>query len=119
MEGRVTANVGLAPVVAVLLVAVAGECLNPADARAETNCLAAPGAQAPAGRHWFFRIDRPKQRKCWYLRAQGTPEAAAKVPARAHLRIAAAAPEAKSPAGSDELVPEIRLEPFADQPAST
>ena len=65
-----TANVGLAPVVAVLLVASAGVSLNPADARAEANCLAAPGAQAPPGRHWFYRIDRPQQRKCWYLRAK-------------------------------------------------
>ena len=80
MEGRVTANVGLAPVVAVLLVASAGVSLNPADARAEANCLAAPGAQAPPGRHWFYRIDRPQQRKCWYLRAQGAAEATAKVP---------------------------------------
>ena len=82
-----TANVGLAPVVAVLLVASAGVSLNPVDARAEANCLTAPGAQAPPGRHWFYRIDRPQQRKCWYLRAQGAAEATAKVPpkpTRAH-----------------------------------
>jgi hypothetical protein len=118
MEGRVTANVGLAPVVAVLLVASAGVSLNPADARAEANCLAAPGAQAQPGRHWFYRIDRPQQRKCWYLRAQGAAEATAKVPPKPHVHIASAAPEVKSSAGSDQLVPAIRLEPFADQPAS-
>jgi hypothetical protein len=118
MEGRVTANVGLAPVVAVLLVASAGVSLDAADARAEAPCLAAPGAQAPPGRHWFYRVDRPKQRKCWYLRAQGTPEATAKVSPKPRLRIASAAPEVRSPAGSDQLVPEIRLEPYADEPAS-
>jgi hypothetical protein len=127
MEERVTANVGLAPVVAVLLVAFAGECLNPAEAREEANCLAAPGAQAPAGRHWFYRLDRPKQRKCWYLRVQGateatakaTPrEAAAKVTPKPRVRIATAVPEAKSPAASGPLVAAIRLEPFADQAAS-
>ena len=113
-----TANVGLAPVVAVLLVASAGVSLNPADARAEANCLAAPGAQAPPGRHWFYRIDRPQQRKCWYLRAQGAAEATAKVPPKPHVHVASAAPEVKSPAGTDQLVPEIRLEPYADEPAS-
>jgi hypothetical protein len=118
MEGRVTANVGLAPVVAVSLVALAGVSLNPADARAEANCLAAPGAQAPAGRHWFYRIDRPQQRKCWYLRAQGAAEATAKVPPKPRVHIASAAPEVRSPAGSDQLVPAIRLEPYADEPAS-
>jgi len=114
----VTANVGLAPVVAVLLVASAGVSLNPVDARAEANCLTAPGAQAPPGRHWFYRIDRPQQRKCWYLRAQGAAEATAKVPPKPRVHIASVAPEVKSSAGSDQLVPAIRLEPFADQPAS-
>ena len=59
-----TAKVGLAPVVAVLFVALAGESVISADAREDTNCLAAPGAQAPPGRHWFYRVDRPKQCKC-------------------------------------------------------
>jgi hypothetical protein len=138
MEGRVTANVRFAPLVAALLVALAGECLNPADARAEANCLAAPGAQAPAGHHWFYRLDRPKQRKCWYLRAQGAaeataratpkpdataratpkPDATARATPKPRVRIASVVPEAKSPAASDQLVATIRLEPFADQPAS-
>jgi hypothetical protein len=38
------------------------------DARAE-NCLAGPNAQSPAGKHWYYRIDRATQRKCWYLGA--------------------------------------------------
>jgi hypothetical protein len=116
MEGRVTANVGLAPVVAVLLVALAGESVISAEAREDTNCLAAPGAQAPPGRHWFYRIDRPKQRKCWYLRAQKAAEATARAPMRHRLRIASAAPEARLPSPSDQLVPEIRLEPHAGPP---
>jgi hypothetical protein len=118
MEGRVTANVGLAPLAALLLMALAGESLNPVYAREEANCLAAPGAQAPAGRHWFFRIDRTKQHKCWYLRAQAPAEATARVSAKPSVRIASVAPEAKSPAGSDQLVAAIRLEPYADQPAA-
>src|SRR5579862_9489301 len=117
MEGRVTANVGLAPVVVVLLAALAGESVLSADAREEPNCLAAPGAQAPPGRHWFYRIDQPKQRKCWYLRAQGAAATTARAP-RHRLRIASAAPEARLPTPSDRLVPEIRLEPHADEPVA-
>ena len=33
------------------------------------DCLAAPNAASPAGQHWYYRIDRVKQRKCWYLHA--------------------------------------------------
>jgi hypothetical protein len=117
MEGRVTAKVGLAPAIAVLLAALAGESLVAADARAETSCLAAPGAQAPAGRHWFYRIEGPKQRKCWYLRAQTPGDATAKVAARHRPHVAAAAAEAPLPRSSDPLVPEIRLDPHAGQPA--
>jgi hypothetical protein len=117
MEARVTAKVGLAPVIAVLLAALAGESLVAADARAETSCLAAPGAQAPAGRHWFYRVEGPKQRKCWYLRAQPPADATAKVATRHRPHVASAAPEAPSPRPADPLVPEIRLEPHAGQPA--
>ena len=38
------------------------------EVRAE-DCLAAPNAASPAGQHWYYRIDRVKQRKCWYLHA--------------------------------------------------
>jgi hypothetical protein len=117
MEGRVTAKVGLAPAIAVLLAVLAGESLVAAAAPAETSCLAAPGAQAPAGRHWFYRIEGPKQRKCWYLRAQAPGDATAKVAARHRPHVAAAAAEAPLPRPSDPLVPEIRLDPHAGQPA--
>ena len=113
-----TAKVGLAPVVAVLFVALAGESVISADAREDTNCLAAPGAQAPPGRHWFYRVDRPKQRKCWYLRAQKAVETTARAPMRHRLRIASAAPEARLLSPSDQLVPEIRLEPQAGPPVA-
>jgi len=38
------------------------------QSRAE-DCLAAPNAASPPGEHWYYRIDRVKQRKCWYLHA--------------------------------------------------
>ena len=37
-------------------------------ARAD-DCLAQPNSSAPPGSHWYYRIDRATQRKCWYLHA--------------------------------------------------
>lgn len=31
------------------------------------ECLARPGATAPKGSHWFYRLDRQTKRRCWYL----------------------------------------------------
>ena len=45
------------------LLAVAG---NPAAA---DPCLTQPNPLAGSG-HWYYRIDRSNQRKCWYLRSQ-------------------------------------------------
>ena len=37
-----------------------------AQAKAD-ECLSRPGATAPKGSHWYYRIERPSQRRCWYL----------------------------------------------------
>jgi hypothetical protein len=37
-----------------------------AQAKAD-ECLARPGATAPKGSHWFYRIERKSNRRCWYL----------------------------------------------------
>jgi len=39
---------------------------NPARA---ADCRSAPNSPAPAGTHWYYRLDWETQRKCWYLRA--------------------------------------------------
>jgi hypothetical protein len=41
------------------------------DAGAAAECLAAPNKGAPAGQHWFYRIDRATQHHCWYLGDEG------------------------------------------------
>jgi len=47
------------------------------SASAAGNCLANPGRQAEPGSHWYYRIDRATQQKCWYLkRADGLESAA-------------------------------------------
>jgi hypothetical protein len=35
------------------------------------QCLARPGATAPKGSHWFYRLERGSNRRCWYLGAAG------------------------------------------------
>jgi hypothetical protein len=39
------------------------------SAGAADNCAAAPGAAAPRGQHWYYRVDQVNHRKCWYLHA--------------------------------------------------
>jgi hypothetical protein len=68
----------IAVVVALFLSGI-GTSLPIDSARAHDTCAAAPGADPPDGQHWYYRTDRMKQRKCWYLRAAepSTPQPAA------------------------------------------
>ncbi len=35
---------------------------------AADDCLAGPKEQTPQGGHWYYRIEHPSSRHCWYLR---------------------------------------------------
>ena len=35
------------------------------------TCRASPGAAAPQGLHWYYRVDRASKRHCWYLSTGG------------------------------------------------
>jgi hypothetical protein len=37
-------------------------------APATDNCLSGPKEQAPQGSHWYYRIEHPTERHCWYLK---------------------------------------------------
>lgn len=39
--------------------------------RAADECLRGPNSTAPAGSHWYYRVERSTGRHCWYLGAQG------------------------------------------------
>jgi hypothetical protein len=39
-------------------------------AGAADDCLSSPKDETPAGRHWYYRIERPNNRHCWYLREE-------------------------------------------------
>ena len=68
----------------------------------QDNCLAAPGAAPAAGQHWYYRTDRAKNRKCWYLHATLPPRAAAAAPS-ASLQ---PAPAATTPSAYAEPAPD-------------
>jgi hypothetical protein len=40
-------------------------------ASAADGCLSGPNSVSPAGSHWYYRIDRATNRRCWYLGALG------------------------------------------------
>jgi len=39
-------------------------------AKAADNCLSGPKGAVPAGHHWYYRIEYPSKRQCWYSRAE-------------------------------------------------
>jgi hypothetical protein len=41
--------------------------LPTSTASAADTCLTAPNKPAPQGSHWYYRVERPSQRKCWRL----------------------------------------------------
>jgi hypothetical protein len=59
------------------------------------ECLSGPKGLAPAGRHWFYRLERPSGRKCWYL---GLASNRKRVEAAAERRNAGAAKPERSAA---------------------
>jgi hypothetical protein len=72
MSGQIPRPMGSIALVATLLVwgvSIAGPTIT---ARAD-DCLAEPNSPAPAGSHWYYHLDRAKQRKCWYIRATNQP----------------------------------------------
>jgi hypothetical protein len=56
-------------IVASLMAGVPLATVSHAAAQAADNCLASPKDEAPRGSHWYYRIEHPSNRHCWYLRA--------------------------------------------------
>ena len=67
MLRQISNPIGMTVIVAALF-ALGASVGMPTDARAD-DCLIAPKTSAPEGGRWYYRTDRPTQRKCWYLRA--------------------------------------------------
>jgi hypothetical protein len=79
---------------------------KPVDIKSADNCLSDPKGAAPAGSHWYYRLDRATKRKCWYAR-EGTSKTAKAAPAQ---------PDASPPAESADAAPPP---PPRQQPAVT
>lgn len=56
-----------APMIAALAVSVSVSTIFTSGSHAAETCLTAPKGAAPEGSHWYYRTDRPSQRKCWRL----------------------------------------------------
>jgi hypothetical protein len=69
---------------------------KPADIKSADTCLSGPQGVAPAGSHWYYRLDRATKRQCWYVRA-GSGTAARAAPARPDSAAAAATAQAAAP----------------------
>jgi len=61
----------VSPIFAAFLVSVFSTAIACAAARAADDCLSEPKHQTPAGGHWYYRIDGPNHRKCWFLGDEG------------------------------------------------
>ena len=98
MAGQFPRPIGsVAHVVALL---VSGLSIGvPVDPASADDCLKAPNSAAPQGSHWYYRLDRANQRKCWYLRAPGQPAQQAAAPATS----AAPTPSNSTPARSGPM----------------
>jgi hypothetical protein len=75
--------------VAALLTSAFGIGVPSNSARA-VDCLTTPNSAASQNDHWYYRTDRAKQRKCWYLRSANRPSQ------RVAVQTAREAPPAKS-----------------------
>ena len=49
------------------VIALTGIILSGSPAHAADECLDAPNSSAPTGSHWYYRLERSTQRKCWYV----------------------------------------------------
>ena len=73
-RGRRALAGGLFAAPCVVALVMAASSFSTVPSRAETaapakanECLSGPKGLAPAGKHWFYRLERPSGRKCWYL----------------------------------------------------
>src|ERR1043165_9608567 len=112
------------PAIAALAFAVSAIALAPvSDAAPAETCLRAPKGVAPQGSHWYYRIDRETQRRCWYLAEIGRGRVAQRSEARSappqaepYDDDAAPAPPTRAPAASAAPLVNVPSEPVVDAP---
>ena len=65
------AKAAASPIFAAFLASVFSSAIACAATRAADDCLSEPKHQTPPGGHWYYRIDGPYHRKCWFLGDEG------------------------------------------------
>ena len=69
MRGRMML---VAPAILAMLVAALALSVRSSWAeRAADTCIVKPSGTAPQGSHWYYRMDRVANRRCWYLGPEG------------------------------------------------
>jgi hypothetical protein len=111
MQGRTEF---LRPAIAALTFAASAIALAPAgNAAPADTCLAAPKGATPQGSHWYYRLERPAMRKCWYLAEKGRTVA--------QRAVAPAAPQAEPDEETDAPsapIASVLPAPAANAPAA-
>jgi hypothetical protein len=108
----------IAPAAVAGLLVIYGIILSSNPAFAVDECLAAPNAPAPAGSHWYYRLERSTEHKCWYVREQRQETRAA--PPKMRPTAVTPAPQATQTA-VDQSTPieQVERETQPTQPAWT
>jgi hypothetical protein len=112
MQGRT--GFALRPAIAALTIGASAFALAPtSEAAPAESCLKAPHGVAPQGSHWYYRIERSSQRRCWYLgdKGRGTAQRTA----------TRAAPQAEQDQNeeSDSPAAPVANTPVVNAPAAT
>jgi hypothetical protein len=58
-------------ILAIVVAAVAVTSRSSRAERATVDCIAKPNSLAPQGSHWYYRLDRTANRRCWFLSPAG------------------------------------------------
>jgi hypothetical protein len=75
-------------------------------------CRTGPGAPAPQGMHWYYRVDRTNDRHCWYLDSIG-------IQVRSEQSTATSNPTQQNPAEQARASPEnVSVQTASPRPAS-
>src|SRR5438876_2749162 len=78
----------------ILAIVVVAVTLTARSCRAEPatdDCISKPNSTSPQGSHWYYRVDRAANRRCWYLGPEGMKVRQAAAP----KRISSATPTAQ------------------------
>jgi hypothetical protein len=97
-------------VFASLVAGVALTTISHGATPAADDCLAGPKDHAPQGAHWYYRIEHPSNRHCWYLRDEHDKVVQAAPPS--------AAPSATPVAPTETAMPRSVANARAELPAS-